>query len=779
MITVDHRHRFLAAVLVGIAFAVSVAAFHLLQGIFGIWNLRAVDQLYELRRRWSPPSSEQRPAVVHVDLTNSSVAALGTRYLNRIHFSRTIENLSRMKVENQLWDFIFAQPRDPERDREMIRATRNAGRVFFGAAFRLVEGPTLATAEDRGWTLQVEGDPAGIWGGTDPLFTFDALADAARGMGSISIRFDHDGVLRRIPLLVRVGKRFFPSLPLAVACDYLKVPPERIRVRPGDAIYLEGARPPHGNPATLRIPIDDRGNMLINFAGGWEHFDHYNMADIFSASDDRYELDMWAEELRGKCVVVSDVSTGAADIGPVPGDPAFPLSGVHAQVIDNIVNGSFLEESSGLQTIVVEGILFVVVLSLALSAPSITFSLGMAAVAAGYLGFAAGAFVYAGMIFNIVRPLTCVLLAAIAILVFRYVNEEKAKIEGLRQRDLIRATFGRYLSNEVVEEILGTPEGLKLHGEHREVTFLVSDLRGFTALSGALSPHTVMEILNRYLAVMVDIVSRFGGTVSELQGDGLLIYFGAPIISGEEPERAVACALTMQNALLDINRYQRGRHLPELAMGIGLETGPVVVGNVGSERRAKYTAVGSAVNTAFRIESVTVGGQILIGESTYGKVADIVSVRRQMSIEFKGLADPMRVYEIDGIQGAMPVGLAAAEPDPLYRLSGPVAVRVQELEAKKVSGASLDATILAAGRWELEMSLPERLEVNSSVRIRLTEEDGQISDAYAMVVSISPNAGEADRLCARLRITWIPEKARRMLDRACRFGDDAPGMRAT
>jgi adenylate cyclase len=765
--TAGKRNRSVAAALVGLAFLAALAGFHFLPGIFEIWNLRAVDQLYELRNRRLASTALPTSKVVHLDLTNSSVSAFGTRYLNRAHFARVIENLHQMKVDVQLWDFIFAQPRDPAQDQAMIDATRSAGNVFFGAAFRLSETPAAGPLEDKGWSLTVEGDPARIWSGADPLLTFPRLADAARGLGSISIRFDRDGVLRRIPLLVRVGERFFPSLPLAVACDRLQVDPRRILVRTGDAVYLKDARAPDGSHRTLRLPIDERGNLLVNFMGGWERFDHYNLADVFAASDDRFEMEMWAEELKGKIVVISDVSTGAADIGPVPGDPAFPLSGVHAQVIDSILRGSFLEELKGPAAFLADAAVLLLVLALALFAPSIAFSLGMAAVGAGYLGLAVGAFLQAGLILNVVRPILFILLSSVAILVFRYVNEEREKLEGLRQRDLIRATFGRYLSNEVVKEILDAPEGLQLQGELREVTFLVSDLRGFTALSGELSPQAVIDILNRYLAVMVDIVSRFGGTVSELQGDGLLVYFGAPILRGQEPERAVACALTMQNALADINREQRQRHLPELSMGIGVETGKVVVGSIGSERRAKYTAVGSPVNTAFRIESITVGGQVLIGESTYGKVADQVSVRGRMDVEFKGIANPLRLYEVDGIGGSWKVALSPAQPDPLQPVPRPVAVRVQVLDAKEVSGTPMEASLLAAGRHRLELVVSENIPVNSNLRIRLGEEEGGLPDAYATVAAFASDEERPGRFRALLRITWIPEKTRRFLDRAC------------
>ncbi|MCZ6876263.1 MAG: adenylate/guanylate cyclase domain-containing protein, partial [bacterium] len=190
-------------------------------------------------------------------------------------------------------------------------------------------------------------------------------------------------------------------------------------------------------------------------------------------------------------------------------------------------------------------------------------------------------------------------------------------LEGLRQRDFIRDTFGRYISQEVVDELLSSPDGLKLGGELREVTFLVSDLRGFTALSSRREPGEVIQIVNRFLEPMVDTITHYQGTVDEFQGDGILAFFGAPLASSNDPVRAVACAVAMQRALVEINTEQRRRGLPELHMGIGINTGEVIVGNIGSEKRTKYGALGTPINMAYRIESHTVSGQVLISPSTY------------------------------------------------------------------------------------------------------------------------------------------------------------------
>ena len=189
-------------------------------------------------------------------------------------------------------------------------------------------------------------------------------------------------------------------------------------------------------------------------------------------------------------------------------------------------------------------------------------------------------------------------------------------MEGLRQRDFIRDTFGRYVTKEVVEELLDTSDGLKLGGEIREVTIMLSDLRGFTPLCENLNPDQVIEVLNRYLSRMSKIIGQYKGTINEFIGDAILTFFGAPIKYGDSPARAVACALAMQLAMEEINRENSDKGLPPLSMGIGINTGEVIVGNIGSKERAKYGVVGHNINLTSRVEGVTLGGQVLITPST-------------------------------------------------------------------------------------------------------------------------------------------------------------------
>src|SRR5262245_31676435 len=196
-------------------------------------------------------------------------------------------------------------------------------------------------------------------------------------------------------------------------------------------------------------------------------------------------------------------------------------------------------------------------------------------------------------------------------------------LEGLRQRDFIRSAFGRYVSPEVAQQLLESPEGLRFGGEKRVVTVLMSDLRGYTRFAEQGDPAEVMNVLNEYLARMTDIIVQYGGTINEFIGDAVFAVFGAPLDHPDHAERAAAAALAMQGAMAEVNAAHAARGLPRLEMGIGVNTGEAVVGNIGSEQRAKYAVVGSAVNVAARVEASTVGGQVFVSAATFEAIRDL------------------------------------------------------------------------------------------------------------------------------------------------------------
>lgn len=292
-------------------------------------------------------------------------------------------------------------------------------------------------------------------------------------------------------------------------------------------------------------------------------------------------------------------------------------------------------------------------------------------------------------------------------------------LAGLRQRDLLRDVFGRYVTPEVAQVLLESPEGLRLGGEKRDVTILVSDLRGYTHLSEHYPPEVMVQVLNAYLARMIAIIQEHGGVINEFLGDGLLVLFGAPLTSLDHAERAAACALAMQLAMAEVNRDNHALGLPDIAMGIGLNSGEVVVGNLGSDTWKKYGVIGNTVNIAARVESKTVGGQILLSPEVYARLADRVDIDETIPVQLKGLDKPLLLRALRGIRGRYTYRLP--DTDPAEDSTPPVALwlQCQLIECKASSLKSARGEVVRLGTQHLTVRLNTSLPIRADVRLCL------------------------------------------------------------
>lgn len=225
-------------------------------------------------------------------------------------------------------------------------------------------------------------------------------------------------------------------------------------------------------------------------------------------------------------------------------------------------------------------------------------------------------------------------------------REEQYRVQLERNERFIRATFGRYLTDEIVTQILERPEGLELGGDLRRVSIMLSDIRGFTTLSENLAPAQVVKLLNRYLAAMTDIIMKHQGTIDEFIGDAILAVFGAPISHEDDADRAVQCALEMQAAMQAINAQNEAEGLPVISSGIAINTGDVIAGNIGSEKRSKYGFVGHPMNVTSRIEDVTAGGQIHISQSTLESLHREYAIGKSQKINVKGIEEVISIHEV-------------------------------------------------------------------------------------------------------------------------------------
>jgi adenylate cyclase len=303
--------------------------------------------------------------------------------------------------------------------------------------------------------------------------------------------------------------------------------------------------------------------------------------------------------------------------------------------------------------------------------------------------------------------------------------------------EFLKDMFGRYLSEEVTNTLLENPDMVHLGGEKRSVTIMLSDLRGFTALADRLEPEQVVQILNTYFEIMVDVLLKYHATINEIIGDALLVIFGAPQEMPDRAERAVACAIEMQNAMARVNEQNRAQGLPEIEMGIGLNEVEVIVGNIGSSKRSKYGVVGSGVNMTSRIESYTVGGQILISDSVRKAAENMLRIDAQREVTPKGSESAIRIYEVGGISGTYHRVLERKDPA-IIDLVQVIPLTYSVIGGKDIGNLQRSCHMQRLSRKSLDAVFEAELDLLTNIKMNLVDvpEELAIKDIYGKVIEI-------------------------------------------
>jgi adenylate cyclase len=641
-----------------IIFFIVLSSFILLQAFsffapttFENWNFQALDWLFKFRsisERIQPTYDE---TIVHIDLNDTTIRLLKKFYLNRSDHAMLIKSLSSANASAVLYDFIFAAPSSEKEDIALISETSKAGNVYFGAAFQLKEGrgKTVNRRSDKDeneyidktkWSLFVSKDPKHFYIAENPISTFSRLANASAGLGFLNMTPDSDGVFRRIPLIVRYKDAFYPSFSFRAVCKYLGVTPEDIIVEPTKRIILKNSkRPAENNHSNIVIPIDRNGNMIVNYIGPWGRMRHYHFIDVMHASDNIEDFELWEEELSGKIVIVSEIATGSSDVGPVPTDNNFPLSGVHSNAIHTILTGSFLKEISYIEVAIINLILMMFMWLIAIRFSSyylVTISIALVIL---YAVVWAIAFINLGNILYISQPVFMIGCSLIMILVYQYLYEEKEK-------SFLRKSFEAYFPPNIVKKIVSNPKSLSLSGKKKEVSILFSDIKDFTKHTSTVEPDQVRKILNDYFESMTTITFKYGGTVDKFIGDGMMVFFGDPDTQIDHALRCVKASIEMQKEVRRKSKVWENQYEIPIHIRIGINTGVVFVGNMGSSMRLSYTAIGSDVNLAQRIESNAPVGGILISQKTYEMVNNKIDTEPYGKIKMKGFDERIIVYRV-------------------------------------------------------------------------------------------------------------------------------------
>ncbi|HUJ26227.1 MAG TPA: adenylate/guanylate cyclase domain-containing protein [Myxococcales bacterium] len=468
-----------------------------------------------------------------------------------------------------------------------------------------------------------------------------AISKGAKWVGYFNSLPDFDGVIRHTALALRVGDRYYPSLDAALAAIALGLQPKDIvpvTQTPDEGALIDYVDFGH----KVQVPTDPRGLMSINYIGRDRTFDNYSIADIMNGKHDA--------DLKDKIVLVGATAQGTFDQRVTPLNKISAGIETHANAVENILSKQFLKRGLAIDLGEVAFALLLAILFAALFARvKVQYSLPVLAVAtaavwtASTLAFWAGYEVFAAL------PLLELASMFVLVTVYRYATEEKDK----RQ---LRKAFQLYLNPEVMEEMLEDPQALQLGGKELDMTVMFSDIRGFTTLSEKLSPQGLVHLLNEYLSPMTDIVFEKRGTLDKYIGDAVMAFYGAPVQTELHAANGCDAALQMMATLARLREkwHIEDPDIPDIDIGIGLNSGTMVVGNMGSQQRFNYTVMGDNVNLASRLEgqNKSYGTHILISEQTLHaarkglKDDSAYCVREIDLITVKGKSEPVRLFEL-------------------------------------------------------------------------------------------------------------------------------------
>jgi class 3 adenylate cyclase len=322
-------------------------------------------------------------------------------------------------------------------------------------------------------------------------------------------------------------------------------------------------------------------------------------------------------------------------------------------------------------------------------------------------------------------------------------HEKQAELAALLKR-----MFGRYISPKVMDSIIENPSALELGGQRRRVTIMMTDLRGFTAQSERLEPEQVVKMLNTYFEIIVEVILKYNGNINEIIGDALLVIFGAPQEMPDRVQQSIACAIEIQNAMSQVNDKNRAQGLPALHMGIGINDTEVIVGNIGTSKRSKYSVVGNGVNMTSRIESYTVGGQIFISESVHQKAGDILRIDAQQEVLAKGAEAPLKIYEVGGIAGQYNLALERKDQVPVM-LVRQILLLYKVLEGKNIGRENLEGSIISLSEETAVIALAEPLELLTNLKMNIGDVDKKLSirDFYGKVIEHSEENKHHHTIC--------------------------------
>ncbi|MCX7793527.1 MAG: adenylate/guanylate cyclase domain-containing protein [Thermodesulfovibrionales bacterium] len=589
-------------------------------------ELKLKDARFRLRGEIEP---DGRILIVAID--SKSIDELGRWPWDRRIIARLIENLRYAEVI--CLDMVFSEPSNPESDRILSDRINKSSKVITGYYLRdeetFISDKSLSVLRNsRIKLIKTKGDIKVL-----PLREFPHaelnIPSIKAETGFFNILPDKDGLIRKANLLFIYNGDIYPSLALQAIRRYRD---EQIIVEIeefGISRLLLGKEV---------IPSDESGALSINYYGKGGSFKTIPAVDLIKS---RIE----PEEFRGSLVFIGATEIGIADVRNTPFDPVMPGVEIHATVASNILKGHYLIYNSWVALLDIFFICMPVLLLAILSARTskTLFSLGL------FIFITILSLSFNIMIFKNYFLDLSVLYPFVSLFLFYTVSEAYRNLITEKRSRFLKKAFSSYVSPELVNIIIKNPDAMKLGGEKRVITVLFSDIRDFTAISEALEPERLVGLLNKYLDPMTRIVLKNGGMLDKYIGDAIMAIYNVPLELPQHAKKAVYTALEMIRELRVLNERLKNEGYPELRIGIGINTGEAIIGNMGTDIRFDYTAVGDTVNLASRLEGLNkfYGTEIIISSFTYQNLPEGEFLIRELDlIRVKGRKEPVNIYEV-------------------------------------------------------------------------------------------------------------------------------------
>jgi len=558
---------------------------------------------YDLRFKNLRGAIAPNPDIAIIAIDDKSIAELGRFPWTRSEYVRLLDRLTAAKAKILLVDAFFSERETPATDRSFAAAIKKAGNVVLAVPFE--------------FDSQLH-----VIGGTHSL---PEIENAAAGIGHINLLPEDDGVNRRNMLLIEADGKMIPSLGLMGAMAALGVD----EFEPGSYEVKVGGR---------QIPVDGNYSMWVNYAGPPGNYPRYSFSDVASGRVD-------PALLKDKVLFLGATALGIYDMRVTPFDRNTPGVEVHAAVADNIISGRFIRHT-GIEALIDMAL----IIALGLFAFTLTMRLRLHTaipavflLSAGYVWLSYWFFLQGHWISMIYPPLAA-MVALSAGGSFRYLVLDRSARE-------MRSMFSSYLSAKLVARLEKDPDAAKIGGDNKEVTVLFTDIKGFTSFSETRPPQEVVNRLNEYLAAMVQVIDQFDGTVDKFIGDGIMVYWGAPLAQPDHAKLAIGCVLEMKKAMTRLGTKWENESVVPFVIRGGALSGEVVAGNIGCVgKKMEYTLIGDTVNQASRLEGAAkyYGVDFLIGESTYLLTRDLYRFRELDKVRVVGKLVPVTVYELLG-----------------------------------------------------------------------------------------------------------------------------------